>query len=117
MLRIRGRIGDWPVDLTVEMDEEDWQRLGAQLHVAPAASPEPVAPPAAAPSRQADPRWEAALGLLRAAGRLEGPRLLADLEALAGSAAAGKRLLVRLRHCEQVQLEAGADAPVYVWKG
>jgi hypothetical protein len=29
MLRIRGSIGDWPVDLTLEMDDSDWARLGA----------------------------------------------------------------------------------------
>ncbi|KAF1053232.1 MAG: hypothetical protein GAK43_01519 [Stenotrophomonas maltophilia] len=28
MLRIRGTIGDQPVDLTVELEEGDWQRLG-----------------------------------------------------------------------------------------
>lgn len=117
MLRIRGRIGDWPVDLTVEIDEEDWQRLGGQLQVsveAPSA-PAPVATPAA-PKRN-DALWDAALGLLQGAGRIEGPRLLVELEALAGGAAAGKRLLVRLRHSEQVQLEMGGDAPVYIWKG
>ncbi|MDG3656989.1 hypothetical protein L5B94_29080, partial [Pseudomonas aeruginosa] len=24
MVRIRGSIGDWPVDLTLELDAEDW---------------------------------------------------------------------------------------------
>jgi hypothetical protein len=33
MLRIRGTIGDWPVDLTLEMDDADWARLGAQVQV------------------------------------------------------------------------------------
>lgn len=33
MLRIRGSIGDWPVDLTLEMDDSDWARFGAQLQV------------------------------------------------------------------------------------
>ncbi len=116
MLRIRGRIGDWPVDLTVEMDEEDWQRLGAQLQVGVEAPAAPLAAPAKAPKRS-DALWDTALELLRNAGRIEGPRLLGELEALAGGAAAGKRLLVRLRHSEQVQLETGGDAPVYVWKG
>lgn len=116
MLRIRGRIGDWPVDLTVEMDEEDWQRLGAQLQVGVEAPAAPLAAPAKAPKRS-DALWDTALELLRNAGRIEGPRLLGELEALAGGAAAGKRLLVRLRHSEQVQLEMGGDAPVYIWKG
>ena len=33
------------------------------------------------------------------------------------SQAAGKRLLVRLRHCEQIRMETGADAPIYHWVG
>lgn len=31
MLRIKGHVGDWPVDLTVEMDAEDWLQLAAHL--------------------------------------------------------------------------------------
>ncbi len=31
MLRIRGTIGDLPVDLTLELDDGDWARLRAQL--------------------------------------------------------------------------------------
>ncbi|HFK2089896.1 TPA: hypothetical protein ACQRG2_003806, partial [Pseudomonas aeruginosa] len=27
MVRIRGSIGDWPVDLTLELDAEDWRQL------------------------------------------------------------------------------------------
>jgi len=34
MLRIRGTIGEWPVDLTLELDEGDWAQLGAQLKAA-----------------------------------------------------------------------------------
>ena len=30
---------------------------------------------------------------------------------------AGKRLLVRLRHCAQVRMETGVDAPIYHWVG
>ena len=45
MLRIRGSIGDWPVDLTLEMDDADWARLGAQLQV----EKNPVSVPAAKP--------------------------------------------------------------------
>ncbi|MFC5697707.1 hypothetical protein ACFPU0_19350 [Pseudomonas sp. GCM10022186] len=110
MLRIRGRIGDWPVDLTVEMDAEDWDRLASRL------TPEVLTKaPAVAP--RSDALWETAQQVLREAGQMEGPRLLAELEALAGGAAAGKRLLVRLRHCEQVHVEVGEDAPLYIWKG
>lgn len=46
-----------------------------------------------------------------------GPELLERLEGLAGSVAAGKRLLVRLRHSSEVKVESGADAPVYHWVG
>ena len=43
--------------------------------------------------------------------------MLAQLTALAGGEAAGKRLLVRLRHSTQVRMEAGVDAPIYHWIG
>ena len=115
MLRIRGQIGDWPVDLTVEMDAEDWDQLASRL------SPDVMAqaPMAAKASsgQHNDALWDTAQQLLREAGQMEGPRLLAELEALAGGVAAGKRLLVCLRHCDQVDMEAGKDAPLYIWKG
>ena len=44
MVRIRGTIGDWPVDLTVELDESDWIKLGAQLQVSEAPD-HPAHPP------------------------------------------------------------------------
>lgn len=115
MLRIKGRIGEWPVDLSVEMDQEDWAQLAALLP----RDAVPVAAPAApramvAPSAQ-DGLWQSAQELLQRAGVLEGPQLLAELAALAGGAIAGKRLLVRLRHCPQVQIESGAEAPLYRW--
>lgn len=115
MLRIRGQIGDWPVDLTVEMDAEDWDHLASRL-TSEAVTKAPTAAPARA-GGASDALWETAQQLLRDAGQMEGPRLLAELEALAGGMAAGKRLLVRLRHSEQVHVDAGEDAPVYVWKG
>ncbi len=113
MVRIRGRIGDWPVDLTLELDPEDWAQLAAPLVASrdPAAA---VEAPTAAPDAAL---WQTTLELLRNAGRIEGPQLLAQLAALAGGEAAGKRLLVRLRHCPQVQVETGEDAPVYCWAG
>lgn len=112
MVRIRGRIGDWPVDLTVELDAQDWAELAAQVP----ASTAPAVEPAAAPVH-GDALWQTSLALLRQAGQLEGPPLLAQLAALAGGEAAGKRLLVRLRHCAQVRVESGADAPIYRWIG
>ena len=115
MLRIRGQIGDWPVDLTVEMDAEDWDQLASRLSPemldkAPAAAKAPSVP-------RTDALWETAQQLLREAGQMEGPRLLAELEALTGGVAMGKRLLVRLRHSEQVHVEVREDAPLYIWRG
>lgn len=57
MLRIRGSIGDWPVDLTLEMDDGDWARLGAQLQVS---KTEEVSAPAAKPLNQDDALWQIA---------------------------------------------------------
>lgn len=114
MVRIRGRIGDWPVDLTVELDPQDWAQLAAAT--VPAAQVPTTVAPAPAQSDQ-DGQWQTVLELLRRAGRIEGPQLMAQLAALAGGEVAGKRLLVRLRHCDQVRMETGADAPVYCWVG
>ena len=119
-MQIRGSIGDWPVDLSLELDEEEWQRLGAALRHAPAA---PVAAPAApvdnppvAPSG-VDRLWQAARDLLRQAGSYEGPQLLDELAALAGSAGAAKGLLVRLRHSADVRIEVREGTQVFTWVG
>ena len=112
MLRIRGSIGDWPVDLTLEMDDADWARLGAQLNVE---KTEVSAAPVAKPLNQDDALWQVAKDLLRKAGQLSGPQLLDQLEGLTGSAAAGKRLLVRLRHSADVKVVSGGDTPLYSW--
>lgn len=117
MLRIKGRIGDWPVDLAVEMDQEDWAQLAALLPRDAAVVEAPAAPRAAVVPRAEDGPWQAAQELLQRAGVMEGPQLLAELAALAGGAPAGKRLLVRLRHCPQVHIESGAEAPLYRWIG
>jgi hypothetical protein len=114
MLRIKGRIGDWPVDLTVEMDASDWAQLAAHLPVETLPAAPQAVPPASNP---ADSLWPLAQQLLQRAGSLEGPQLLGELSDLAGGDAAGKRLLVRLRHCPQVQVESGAEAPLYRWIG
>ena len=115
MVRIRGRIGDWPVDLTVELDPQDWAQLAAAVPSFTPQSPAAVTP--APVQADQDGQWQTVLELLRRAGRIEGPQLMAQLAALAGGDVAGKRLLVRLRHCEQVRMETGADAPVYCWVG
>jgi hypothetical protein len=112
MLHIRGSIGDWPVDLTLELDDQDWARLGAQLQVS---KNEPVSAPAAKPLNQDDALWQIAKDLLRKAGQLSGPDLLEQLEGLTGSPASGKRLLVRLRHSADVKVTSGGDTPLYSW--
>jgi hypothetical protein len=114
-VRIRGQIGDWPVDLTIELAAEEWAQLGRSA-ASSVASEAP--PPAAGPApRQDDGQWAAARELLRLAGQMSGPELLDRLEGLTGSTAGGKRLLVRLRHSGEVKVESGADAPVYRWVG
>ncbi|AZE57744.1 MULTISPECIES: hypothetical protein [Pseudomonas fluorescens group] len=110
MLRIRGTVGDLPVDLTLELDDGDWARLGAQLKAAPI----PSAPPLA-PVKQNEDLWQNAQDLLRKAGQLNGLELLDQLEGLAGDAGAGKRLLVRLRHSAKVKVSSGGDTPLYTW--
>ncbi|EVT84384.1 hypothetical protein Z046_05715 [Pseudomonas aeruginosa VRFPA09] len=87
MVRIRGSIGDWPVDLTLELDAEDWRQLAQ--HVPP--------PPLGEPQR------------------IEGPQLLAELEAFSGNAGAAKQLLVRLRHDARVKVEVVDGTQVFVW--
>ncbi|WP_109514268.1 hypothetical protein [Pseudomonas ovata] len=117
MVRIRGSIGQWPVDLTLELDDSDWAQLAAQLGGGLKAST-PAAPEAPrSPATQDDRLWQDAQQRLQHAGALNGPDLLAQLEALTGSAVAGKRLLVRLRHSAHVKVESGADAPLYRWVG
>ncbi|MGV8921055.1 MAG: hypothetical protein ACOH2R_25315 [Pseudomonas sp.] len=111
MLRIRGTIGDWPVDLTLELDEGDWAQLGAQLQATKPAASQATA----APLTQDDAIWQIAKDMLRKAGQMSGPELLDQLEGLTGSTAAGKRLLVRLRHSAEVKVHSGADAPLYSW--
>lgn len=113
MVRIRGQIGAWPVDLTVELDAQDWARLAQHVSLET-----PAVPPTAAAAPVAnDALWQTTLELLRQAGQIDGPQLLGQLAGLAGGEAAGKRLLVRLRHCAQVRMETGVDAPIYHWVG
>lgn len=117
MVRIKGTIGAWPVDLMIELDAEDWERLAAQLPGVVTAEPARAAAPLAAAPSPDDKQWLLVQELVRSAGKIEGPTLLSELQALTGSAGAAKRLLVRLRHSALVEVEAGADAPVYRWVG
>jgi hypothetical protein len=120
MLRIRGTVGTVPVDLTVEMDPQDWAQLGTQLgaHLNAQVGDRAQAETAGVkPKTQDDALWRNALALLEAAGQISGPELLEQLEGLAGSIAAAKRLLVRLRHSVLVNVQSGADAPLYCWAG
>ncbi|WEK30541.1 MAG: hypothetical protein P0Y58_27290 [Candidatus Pseudomonas phytovorans] len=114
-MRIRGQIGDWPVDLTIELAPEEWAQLGRQVEVPVVA--QAAATVAVATTLRDDGQWTAAREVLRLAGQMSGPELLDRLEGLAGSTAAGKRLLVRLRHSSEVKVESGVDAPVYHWVG
>lgn len=120
-MRIRGMIGAWPVDLTLELDQQDWASL--RVAQAPAASTSALAPEPGAvqgelsPGQGTDGLWQGSLQVLREAGQLEGTALLASLAALAGSAAAGKRLLVRLRHDSRVKVQQAGDTPVFHWLG
>ena len=65
MVRIRGRIGDWPVDLTVELDPQDWAQLAAAVPSAAAQSPAAVTPAPAQADQ--DGQWQTVLELLRRA--------------------------------------------------
>ncbi|NER61693.1 hypothetical protein G3435_20545 [Pseudomonas sp. MAFF212428] len=115
-MRIRGHIGQWPVDLSVELEPHEWAQLSGQLaQAALPATAVSTAPVASA--RPDDALWQAAREVLRTAGQLNGPALLEALEGLAGNTAGGKRLLVRLRHSADVRVESAADAPVYHWIG
>lgn len=109
MIRVRGTVGAWPVDLQIELDDQDWAALARQASAGPAATAA-----AARPSGD-DPLWSRAQALLRETGEFEGPELLAALAALAGSDQAGKRLLVRLRHSDQVEIVQRGEAPLYRW--
>lgn len=115
-MRIRGHIGEWPVDLTIDLEPQELASLAGRL-LEQGAAPVNATAPVASQARADDSQWLAARDLLRNAGQLGGPELLGLLEGLAGSTAAGKRLLVRLRHSSEVKVESGADAPVYHWVG
>jgi hypothetical protein len=114
MLRIKGTIGDWPVDLTVEMDDADWARLAQNLPAA-AAAPASAAAPAPVVGAPVDQLWLAAQDLLRRSGSSEGPQLLDELAALAGSFGAAKGLLVRLRHSPKVKIEVRDGVQLFNW--
>ncbi|MBW6096303.1 hypothetical protein KZ849_27275 [Pseudomonas aeruginosa] len=43
MVRIRGSIGDWPVDLTLELDAEDWRQLAQHVPPPPLGEPQVAA--------------------------------------------------------------------------
>ena len=118
-MRVQGQLGDVAIDLQINLEESEWARLAELLRgalpLAVDAAPVPSAVPMASPVT--DRLWQTACQLLSEAGACEGPQLLADLQALAGSAEAGKRLLVRLRHSPQVRVEQREDVPWYSWLG
>ena len=70
MIRVRGRIGDLPVELEIELGSEDWQNLrDGAAQTAPSTAPKPVVD-------AWEGHWEGARALLRQAGELSGPQLL-----------------------------------------
>ena len=99
MIRIRGHIGQWPVDVSIELDAEDWQNLAQNVAIETHASPP-------------EPDISQALSLLDTP--IEGPALLAQLESMLGSSAAAKRMLVRLRHSNMVLITT--QESVQVWQ-
>nr|WP_277627010.1 hypothetical protein [Pseudomonas mosselii] len=101
--------------MTIELAPEEWAQLGRRLEVPASVEAVPVTTSPA--PQQDDGQWAAARDVLRQAGQMSGPALLERLEGLAGNVAAGKRLLVRLRHSSEVKVESGVDAPVYRWVG
>jgi len=118
MVRIRGTIGSQPVDLTVELEEADWQRLAAALR--PTEAPLPAVAVSAAssgPKSGGDMLWDQVVKLLSSAGRLSGPDILVALEKLTGNLGVAKQLLVRLRHSPQVRMERVGEAQFYIWQG
>ena len=118
-MRVQGQLGDVAIDLQISLEESEWTRLAELLRGALPAATEAAPVPSATPvvSPATDRLWQTACQLLSEAGACEGPQLLTDLQALAGSAEAGKRLLVRLRHSPQVRVEQQDEAPLYIWLG
>ena len=118
-MRVQGQLGDLAIDLQISLEENEWTRLAELLRGALPAATEAAPAPSVVPvvSPATDRLWQTACQLLSEAGACEGPQLLTDLQALAGSAEAGKRLLVRLRHSPQVRVEQQDEAPLYIWLG
>lgn len=108
-MRIRGTIGDWPVDLTIELNEQELQQLTGAL-------PGNAVKPSVSTGRTQDATWLQAQKLLRDQGEVDGPGLMLQLVELAGSEGAAKRLLMQLRHCEQVRVSgSNGDRVTYHW--
>ncbi len=117
LVRIRGQIGPWPVDLSIELEAAEWAQLAGVVHMPEGAASVPTQATRSAPVVQSDDALVAAKRLLQAEGPLNGPQLLERLATLGGSTAGGKRLLFRLRHAAGVKVDSVADAPLYRWVG
>ncbi|QSB39178.1 hypothetical protein JTY93_23785 [Pseudomonas hygromyciniae] len=112
MMRIRGTIGELPVDLTLELDDSDWARLGVTCRLRRRLAGACHTASLGQSGREPEAGRP---GPLREAGQLSGLELSDRLEGLAGNAQAGKRLLVRLRHSAKVKVSSGGDTPQYSW--
>lgn len=79
MIRITGTIGQWPVDLNIELDDNDWARLRASVEHPPITTaiqdPAPAAAPASRPAPN-DALWQNALALVRTSGQPGGGQAL-----------------------------------------
>lgn len=119
-MRIRGQLGPWPVDLSLELEPGELQQLASLLRggecAAAVAEPLAAAGVPVVTGGQGERLWQLAQECLRRAGQQEGPLLMADLAALAGSELEGKRLLVRLRHHPQVVLDTAGSTTRYCWQ-
>lgn len=111
MIKIRGQLGPWPVDLTLELDASDWQQLPSLLQEQLSQA---VTVSAATPT-MTDPQWEMALKVMQGLGSIDGPALLVELQALCGDAAAAKRLMTRLRHYPSVQVQREGEVMRWSW--
>ena len=120
MIRIRGKIGNYPIELEIELSSQEWLQLMAGG--IKCSAEESLADGEDSSSEQ-DRRvavqtssiWEAARALIQQAGVISGPQLLVELEALSGSVQTAKQLLMRLRHTPDVVLERPPDALMYRW--
>lgn len=117
MIRIRGRVGNCPIELDIELDAQDWMALGAAVHASPSEPEAAESSPQTSGRSSAEAFWAQAKQLVQSSGSIAGPALLVQLEALCGNVQQAKQLMVRLRHSAEVVVERHPDALLYRWQG